>query len=102
MINETDLSAWEYYDQPPLFELSQYLVLGRDNCSYCDKAKKLLTDLGFKFDYRDILSISLLDRQNLEEIAGDPFRTVPQIFTYNMGGALLYIGGYNELISSLL
>lgn len=102
MLNDTDLSAFEYYDQELPLGLSQYLVIGKEACSYCEKAKKLLNDLNMPYDYKDIFAISVQEREYLEEIAGSPFRTVPQIFLYQKGGGIAHVGGYNELISSLI
>jgi glutaredoxin 1 len=102
MLNETDLSAWDYYDQELPLGLSQYLIIGREACGYCVKAKDLLGDVGIPYDYKDIYAISVQEREYLEEIAGAPFKTVPQIFIYQIGGGIAHVGGYNELISSLL
>ena len=102
MLNETDLTAWEYYEQELPLGLSQYLIIGKEACSYCEKAKSLLRDLELQYDYKDIFAISVQEREYLEDIAGAPFKTVPQIFIYQIGGGIAHVGGYNELIASLL
>jgi glutaredoxin len=68
-----------------------YLVIGRKNCNYCEKAKELLTSQGKEFVYVDITS---------GDDNADPFwkkflvtnmkvKTVPQVFNL--------IGGYEDL-----
>jgi glutaredoxin 3 len=61
-----------------------YIVLGRPNCPFCDKAKELLDEKGKDYRYIDVLSegnelfLSLLKNNN--------YRTVPQIFELQAGG----------------
>jgi glutaredoxin len=68
-----------------------YLVIGRKNCSYCDKAKELLTSQGKEFVYVDITSgedfSDSVWKQFLVTDMG--VNTVPQIFNL--------IGGYEDL-----
>jgi glutaredoxin len=63
-----------------------YLVIGRKNCSYCDKAKELLTSQGKEFVYVDVASDPVW-KEFL--VKGIKVKTVPQIFDL--------IGGYEEL-----
>ena len=68
-----------------------YVVIGRKNCEYCDKAKDLLDKKGLEYVYIDIKSGEfLLDsawkwflKEQLE------VTTVPQIFKV--------LGGYDDL-----
>jgi len=61
-----------------------YIILGRSNCLYCDKAKELLDKKGKDYRYIDVLGegnevfLSLLKDSNLT--------TVPQIFELTEGG----------------
>lgn len=100
MINESDLVAWEYYSEPE--SIHSYLVLGQENCMFCHKALKLLDDLGYPYMYRDIHEIGAGKREDYEQMAGVKFKTVPQIFANMDGGGTEYVGGYNELLASLL
>jgi glutaredoxin len=63
-----------------------YLVIGRKNCSYCDKAKELLTSQGKEFVYVDIESDPVWKDLLLQDMK---VKTVPQIFNL--------IGGYEDL-----
>jgi glutaredoxin len=73
-----------------------YLVIGRENCSYCDKAKELLTSQGKGFVYVDITSgedfSDSVWKQFLVTDMG--VNTVPQIFNL--------IGGYEDLRLDIL
>jgi glutaredoxin len=68
-----------------------YLVIGRKNCNYCEKAKALLTSQGKEFVYVDITSgedfSDSVWKQFLVTDMG--VNTVPQIFNL--------IGGYEDL-----
>lgn len=76
-------------------EKKEYLILGRDDCSYCIKAKTLLDDISKKYTFAK--EVNSQDLAVLKEIAGSDFPTVPQIFKYKKGGGLEYIGGFTEL-----
>jgi len=68
-------------------------VYGTNNCSFCYKAKVLLEELDYNFEY-----IVLSDKETLSEFK-ELFpgkKTVPQIM---FDGE--YIGGYNELVEFL-
>jgi glutaredoxin len=64
-------------------------------------AKKLLEEKEIEYTYRDLGEVNTADVNALQKIAGAPFRTVPQIFKYKVGGGLDYIGGFTELKASL-
>ena len=73
-----------------------YLVIGRSNCSYCDKAKKALEGKGIPYVYVDITS-----GDNITDAVWKHFlvedleaKTVPQIFRL--------LGGYDDLRLELL
>lgn len=76
---------------------SQYIVIGKESCPYCTRAKDLLDSKNIEYTYRDFQQVNSADVAALEKIAGQEFRTVPQIFKYKEGGGLNYIGGYTEL-----
>jgi glutaredoxin len=80
-----------------------YIVWGKDNCPFCDRAKALLTSKGLAFDY---LTLGVdYDREELFEMAPNA-RTVPQIWyveddnMINDKDVWTYIGGYVELEKS--
>jgi glutaredoxin 3 len=79
---------------------SEYLMIGSPACGYCTNAKKLLESKEIEFTYANVNDINGADVAALEEVAGGPFRTVPQIFKYKKGGGLDYVGGYTELAQS--
>ena len=73
-----------------------YLVIGRRNCSYCDKAKETLEEKGTPYVYVDITSgdgiTDAVWKHFLVEDLGA--KTVPQIFRL--------LGGYDDLRLELL
>jgi glutaredoxin 1 len=73
-----------------------YAIYGKESCCFCDKAKDLLETNGIDYDYIDITNLETFEKQNLQEIAGQVFQTVPQVFQYTKTG-LFYVGGYKEL-----
>lgn len=70
-----------------------YLVLGKKNCPYCDKAKALLERNGEEYTYVDISD----DRGTVTDfwrkflVEDLKARTVPQVFKV--------IGGYDMLLA---
>lgn len=68
-----------------------FLIYGRDNCVWCDRAVALLENKGI--DYT-LIKINTETGENLQEFfdATNNARTVPQIF---INGEL--IGGYDRL-----
>lgn len=75
----------------------KYVIYGKDNCPYCNKAKHLLSSNNIQFEY--LTMGKDYTREELLELAPDA-KTVPQIWL-EMDDQLLYIGGYNELEQSL-
>ena len=66
------------------------IVYSKPSCVYCDKAKSLLTRLGY--EYEEKIVTKDLSLQELFEALGKPVRTIPQIVIDEK-----HIGGYNEL-----
>ena len=65
-------------------------VYSKPACGYCDKAKALLTRLGYTYSEKIVTKdISL---EELFEELGKQVRTIPQIVIDDK-----HIGGYNEL-----
>ena len=65
-------------------------VYSKPACGYCDKAKALLTRLGYTYTEKVVTKdISL---EELFKELGKQVRTIPQIVIYEK-----HIGGYNEL-----
>lgn len=81
--------------------MDKYLVIGKDSCPYCVKAKELLDAAEAPYDYVDRGEFTRGDVAKLELVAGQEFRTVPQIFKLPED-KLEYVGGYNELIKELI
>jgi glutaredoxin 3 len=61
-------------------------IYGRDNCPFCDKAKSLCDNKGYRYVYHDINSDETI-RLAFEERSSNA-KTVPQIFVGNhkLGG----------------
>ena len=73
-----------------------YLVIGRNNCSYCDKAKEALEAKGTPYVYVDITSgDGITDAVWKHFLVEDlEAKTVPRIFRL--------LGGYDDLRLELL
>lgn len=68
-----------------------YQVIGRDSCTYCSAAKKLLDDKNIKYSWFDESSTSY-------RIIKNEGKSVPQI--WDAKGS--YIGGYTDLAASFM
>ena len=66
------------------------IVYSKPACVYCDKAKALLTRLGY--DYTEKVVTKDITLEELFEELGKQVRTIPQIVINKK-----HIGGYNEL-----
>ena len=66
------------------------IVYSKPACVYCDKAKALLTRLGY--DYTEKVVTKDISLEELFEELGKQVRTIPQIVINKK-----HIGGYNEL-----
>jgi glutaredoxin 3 len=66
------------------------VIYTKNNCSFCEKAKSLLTELNLEYVEKDVSNTET----KLELLMRVPdARTVPQIFINEV-----YIGGYTELL----
>jgi glutaredoxin len=81
--------------------MSKYTIYSSAGCGYCLQAKRLLESKEIEFDYIDITELDGSEKAHLQEVAGIPFRTVPQIFKQNEDAQLEYVGGFTELKASL-
>ena len=73
--------------------MSLYKIYGRDNCVYCQAAKKLLESKGIRYvEYK--IGTDVTKDFLLEIVPGA--KTVPQIFQGEE-----YIGGYEQLVERL-
>lgn len=70
----------------------KFVILGRENCTYCTMVKTLMDSAGITYEYRDISDS--LDLKWFLVTSG--LTTVPQVF---VDGIL--IGGYQETVSAL-
>jgi glutaredoxin 1 len=66
-------------------------IFSKDGCPYCVKAKNLLNLKGLSFTEHTV-GQNGIDKQVIEERAGKPIRTVPQIFIDEA-----HIGGFTDL-----
>lgn len=72
-----------------------YVLITRENCSFCDKAKDLLKERGLQFTPYNISSSS--SRWLVPLLLRADLKTVPQVFAPDGS----YIGGYTELEAAL-
>lgn len=77
-----------------------YVIYGTASCAYCVEAKKLLEREDKDYTYTDITVLTATERDNIQEIAGQVFRTVPQIFKL-VDNEMIYVGGYTDLLKDL-
>ena len=68
-----------------------YLIIGKRDCPYCEKAKKLLDDKDEKYIYVDITSGDCITDAVWKHFLVDDLnaKTVPQVFKL--------VGGYDQL-----
>jgi len=68
-------------------------IWGRENCTYCEKAKEICIERKIPFEYIDVNTPDLLDsfKKNFPDQ-----KTVPQIKLNTK-----YVGGYTELANKL-
>lgn len=81
--------------------MQEYLIIGKEGCSYCTKAKELLELCDAEYEYRDVQEVNSSDVAKLEALAKQEFRTVPQIFRL-VDDKLTYVGGYSELSKQII
>lgn len=70
-----------------------FTIISRNNCVFCDKAKKALQDLSLPYQELNIEE----ERWLLDLVKRSGFKTVPQI--YNQNGD--HLGDYNQLAGFL-
>lgn len=71
--------------------MTKIIMYTKENCSYCVRAKQLLTTK--KLDYQEIrIDLDPAKREEMERLSGR--RTVPQIFINDQA-----IGGYDDLFA---
>jgi glutaredoxin 1 len=78
----------------------KYVIVGTPTCGYCRQAKQLCTDKQLQYEYVCLTQVAPAEQDRLMAVAGQAFRTVPQIFTVE-GDEWSYVGGYTELRESL-
>lgn len=67
------------------------VIFGKENCVFCERAKKLLDGLRIQYTYRDAGNPNT--RAELLELVPGA-KTVPQIWLYGT-----YVGGWEDLVS---
>lgn len=71
------------------------IIWSKDQCAFCDQAKRLLESKGIDYEERNINRGPWTKEQLLEAVP--QARSVPQIFVDDE-----YVGGFNELREVLL
>lgn len=66
------------------------IIWSKNQCTYCDQAKRLLESKGIEYEERNINGDTWTKEQLLEAVP--QARSVPQIFVDDE-----YVGGFNEL-----
>jgi glutaredoxin len=74
----------------------KFIVYSKSSCTWCDKAKALLTRLGYEFEVRD-LSVNA----HMADFKAHGFMTVPQIYVAGASKEHGLIGGYTDLVEWL-
>ena len=77
-----------------------YKIYATPGCGFCLQAKRLLESKELPYEYNLVSDLDSQEQAHLQDIAGIPFRTVPQIFQVNEEDQLNYVGGFTELKSS--
>ena len=76
----------------------KFIIYGKEGCSFCQKAKRLLEVKGLPFTYIDFVKQGM-SKEELAQAVGLPsVSTVPQILEQD---TKTYIGGFNELVTYL-
>lgn len=78
----------------------KYVVIGSPTCGYCRQAKSVLEMHKLEYDYKCLTEVAPAEQDRLMKVAGQEFRTVPQIFTVE-GDDWSYIGGFTDLAKTL-
>lgn len=74
------------------------VIYSKENCPFCVKAKKILTEQGIPYEEKLYQSPDFPSKQYLEEKLGVTVNTVPQILL-DEGDGLKYVGGCDKLMA---
>jgi glutaredoxin len=79
--------------------VKKFVIYGRPDCPWCDKAKNLLADGAYSFVYKNVRESPQIREELLDKV---PFaKSVPQIFSTMPSMGEIYVGGYTELVEFL-
>lgn len=73
-----------------------YYIYSSPGCSACENAAKFLEERNIPFEKVGLFDIAPTEQAKLMQIAGVPFRTVPQIFV-SKDDHMIYVGGFDQL-----
>ena len=73
----------------------EIIIYGKDGCPNCDKARMLCQIQSLPFTYLTVGSDISVDA--LQAKAGQPVRSLPQIFVSRDGESTTHVGGYDDL-----
>jgi len=73
-------------------------IYGKAGCTNCDKTRMLCQIQSLPFQY--LMVGQDISAEALQELVGQPVRSLPQIFLRNDEGTT-YIGGYDDLRAHL-
>jgi len=71
--------------------MSKFIIITRDNCDWCVKAKDLLTKKGYKYAERNVAD-PLFGNEYKKKLKDNGLTTVPQVWHNDV-----YVGGYTQL-----
>lgn len=77
----------------------EVIIYGKTGCIECDKTRMLCQIQSLAFQYQ--LVGTDISAEALQELVGQPVRSLPQIFIRTPEGTS-YVGGYNDLRTQLL
>lgn len=83
--------------------MSEFILITKEGCPYCVKAKDLLDELGNKYESFEVENIDQMNKLLSGYIVDIPIKanTVPQILEKGRDGHYSYIGGYSEILVHL-
>ena len=80
-----------------LQNIEKLIIFSKPDCKYCKYSKNYLNNLNLSYLDKDINNKSNFDE--LVELRGDDFKTVPQIYIqYKNVNKVEYIGGFDQLV----
>lgn len=74
-------------------------IYGKTGCTFCNQAVELCKRNNIGYDYKHVGSDIQLEQ--LEEMVGQPVKTIPQIFI-SEDGLTQYVGGYSEFVAKVV